>query len=238
MDGSPALPGGSLLPRLLRVLRHAPAATADGAPARTPRGRRGTAGALPMFTHMPVRRVGAQLSPGGIAARHRNAARGLERPNEKRAGETVASSNRDRAPQRPMAASFGADDGSRGFQHWFGFPTPFCLATAPGALAAHRCSIVEGRLPPAATPQAPVLPSSFSRPFRRPGARGLSPRPVIWRLVAQSRIRREPALPPSLLLVVRSRSVSAEASGLTGLVAQVAFVASTSGATSSRKRRT
>jgi hypothetical protein len=32
---SPVLPGGALLPRLLRVLRHAPAATADGAPARS-----------------------------------------------------------------------------------------------------------------------------------------------------------------------------------------------------------
>jgi hypothetical protein len=37
VDGFPALPGGSLLPRLLRVLRHAPAATADGAPAPYPR---------------------------------------------------------------------------------------------------------------------------------------------------------------------------------------------------------
>jgi hypothetical protein len=35
-DGSPALPGESVRPRLLRVLRHAPAATADSAPAPNP----------------------------------------------------------------------------------------------------------------------------------------------------------------------------------------------------------
>jgi hypothetical protein len=33
VDGFPALPGAALLARLLRVLRHVPAATADGAPA-------------------------------------------------------------------------------------------------------------------------------------------------------------------------------------------------------------
>jgi hypothetical protein len=57
--------------------------------------------------HRPVGRVGAQLYPGGLAARHRNTPRGLARPISKRAGETVPNSYRDRAPQQPIAASFG-----------------------------------------------------------------------------------------------------------------------------------
>jgi hypothetical protein len=49
VDGFLALPGGALLPRLLRVLRHAPAATADGAPAPNPptRIRRAPPGRFP-----------------------------------------------------------------------------------------------------------------------------------------------------------------------------------------------
>jgi hypothetical protein len=49
VDGFPALPGGSLRPRLLRVLRHAPATTADGAPAPNPptRVRRASPGRFP-----------------------------------------------------------------------------------------------------------------------------------------------------------------------------------------------
>jgi hypothetical protein len=49
VDGFPVLLGGSLLPRLLRVLRHAPTATADGAPAPNPprRDRRAPPGRFP-----------------------------------------------------------------------------------------------------------------------------------------------------------------------------------------------
>jgi hypothetical protein len=49
VDGFPALPGGASLPRLLRVLRHVPAATADGAPAPNPptRVRRAPPGRFP-----------------------------------------------------------------------------------------------------------------------------------------------------------------------------------------------
>jgi hypothetical protein len=65
--------------------------------------------------HQPVGRVGAQLYPGGIAARYRNTPRGLARPISKRADETVPTNNRDRAPQQPIAASFGAAVLSRGF---------------------------------------------------------------------------------------------------------------------------
>ena len=115
-------------------------------------GSAGTAGTLPTFTHTPVGRVGAQLYPGDIAARYRNTARGLARPNRQRTGETVLSNNKDRASQQPIAASFGAAVLYRGFNHWFGFPTPFCLATAPGPLAADRCSIVRGRSRPPAPP--------------------------------------------------------------------------------------
>ena len=82
---------------------------------RTPKGSAGTAGTLPTFTHRPVGRVGAQLYPGGIAAGYRNPPRGLDRPNRKRSAETIPNSNRDRAPQQPIAASFGAAVLYRGF---------------------------------------------------------------------------------------------------------------------------
>ncbi|MFI5091358.1 MAG: hypothetical protein ACHP7P_15050 [Terriglobales bacterium] len=75
----------------------------------------GTAGTLPTFTHRPVGKVGAQLYPGGIATRYRNTARGLDHPNKKRSAETIPSNNRDRAPQQPIAASFGAAVLYRGF---------------------------------------------------------------------------------------------------------------------------
>jgi hypothetical protein len=142
---------------------------------------------------MPVGRVGAELYPGDVAARYRNRPRGLTHPTRKRAGETAPSEYEDRASRQPIATSFGAGDEYRGFNHWYRFPTPFCLASGPGALAADRSYIVEGRLSPDAAPPAPVLPSSFSRPLRRPGA-GPHTRPVIRRLVAQTRLRREAAL--------------------------------------------
>ena len=65
--------------------------------------------------HRPVGRVGAQLYPGGIAARYRNTARGLDHPNKKRSAETIPSNNRDRAPRQPIAPSFGAAVPYRGF---------------------------------------------------------------------------------------------------------------------------
>jgi hypothetical protein len=84
---------------------------------RTPKGPAGTAGTSPTFTHRPVGRVGDQLYPGGIAARYRNTARGLVRPIRKRSDETVPINNEDRAPQQPIAASFGAGLKYRGFKH-------------------------------------------------------------------------------------------------------------------------
>jgi hypothetical protein len=141
--------------------------------------------------HQPVGRVGAQLYPGDIAARYRNTPRGLAHPNRQRAGETVPSEQRDRASRQPIAASFGAAVQYRGFNHRFGFPTPFCLATAPGPLAADRCSIVGGcsRPPPhlrhQAAPQLlPAVAAAGGGPFHT--------HPVVWRLVAQARTGRRP----------------------------------------------
>jgi hypothetical protein len=57
-----------------------------------------------------------------------------------------------------------------GFNHWYRFPYAVLLASGPGPLATDRSYIVEGRLPPDAAPPASVLPSSFYRPLRRPGA--------------------------------------------------------------------
>jgi hypothetical protein len=146
--------------------------------------------------HQPVGRVGAQLYPGDIAAQHRNTPRGLARPNRQRANETVPNEQRDRASQQPIAASFGAAVQYRGFTHWFGFPTPLCLATAPNPLAADRCSIVRGRSRPTphlrhqAAPQLlPAVTAAGGRPFHT--------HPVVWRLVAQARRRRRPGRSPS-----------------------------------------
>jgi hypothetical protein len=88
---------------------------------RLPRTRRGGTGGhrrgASHVHHQPVGRVGAQLYPGGIAARYRNTPRGLTRPISNRADETVPNENRDRAPQQPIAASFGAAVQYRGFNH-------------------------------------------------------------------------------------------------------------------------
>jgi hypothetical protein len=70
-------------------------------PEPTNAGSAGIAGTLPTFTHTPVGRVGAQLYPGDIAARHRNPARGLARPTSYRAGETALCENEDRASRQP-----------------------------------------------------------------------------------------------------------------------------------------
>ena len=94
--------------------------------------------------HQPLGRAGVQLYPGGIAVQHRNTPHGLTRPTNNQADKTIPSNHEDRAPQQPIPASFGVAALSRGFNHWFGFPTPFCLATAPGSLAANRRSIVRG----------------------------------------------------------------------------------------------
>ena len=133
--------------------------------------------------HRPVRRVGAQLYPGGIAARYRNPARGLTRPNSNRTDETVPNDNRDRAPQRPIAASFGAAVLYRGFNHWFvsyAFLPRYRTRPAGGGPLLDR----QGLLPPSAAPPASGCPSASPDRYGGRG-QGLSPHPVIWRLVAQ-----------------------------------------------------
>jgi hypothetical protein len=138
-----------------------------------PKGLAGTAGTLPTFTHRPVGRVGAELYPGGIATRYRNPARGLDRPNRKRSAETIPSNKRDRAPQQPIAASFGAAVLYRGFAHWFvSYAFLPCYRTRPAG--GGRCSIVRGALALHHT-SGLGLPLSFTRPLRRPGAGSLTP---------------------------------------------------------------
>ena len=141
--------------------------------------------------HRPVGRVGAQLYPGGIAARYRNTARGLDHPNRNRSAETIPNSNRDRAPQQPIAASFGAAVLYRGFKHWFvSYAFLPCYRTRPagGGPLLDR----QGLLPPSTAPPASGCPSAS--PGRHGGrGQGLSPRLVIWRLVAQYRYGRRGA---------------------------------------------
>ena len=90
-------------------------------------------------------------------------------------------------PKQPIAASFEADDTYRGFDHWYRFPTPFRLATAPGPLATDRRSMSRAacRPTPHLRPRCcpPASPDHYSG--RR---RGPSPRPVIRRLAAQDRL--------------------------------------------------
>jgi hypothetical protein len=150
-----------------------------------PKGSAGTAGALPTFTHRPLSRVGAQLYPGGIATSYRNPARGLDHPNGKRSAETTLMGKQDRAPQQPIAASFGAAVLYRGFKHWFvsyTFLPSYRTRPAGGEPLLDR----QGLLPPSTAPPASGYPSAS--PDRYGGRRrGLSPRTVKWRLVAQFR---------------------------------------------------
>jgi len=148
--------------------------------------------------HQPVDRVGAQLYPGGIVARYRNTPRDLARPSDKWADETVPSEQRDRAPQQPIAASFGAAVLYRGFNHWFGFPTPFCLASAPGPLAADRCYIV-GAAPALRLTSGLRLPPASPG---RSGGRGWASQPTrsygaSWRRPAADEQQKRPAARPN-----------------------------------------
>ena len=147
---------------------------------QTPQGSAGTAGALPTFTHMPIGRVGAQLYPGGIATRHRNTVRGLGRPSSKRADETILNRHEDRAPQQPIAASFGAAVQSRGFKHWFvSYAFLPCYRTRPtgggplldcrGPLAAQRRTSDVGAAPQL-LPAITAAGGEASHPTRSYGA--------------------------------------------------------------------
>ena len=139
--------------------------------------------------HQPVSRVGAQLYPGGIAARTATR-RTAPPPEQQRTARTVPSNNEDRAPRQPITASFGAAALSRGFKHWFvsyAFLPRYRTRPAGGRPLLDR----QGLLPPSASPQASDCPSA---PTSRYGGRrrALSSRPVIWHFVAQFR-NHEPA---------------------------------------------
>jgi hypothetical protein len=121
--------------------------------------------------------------PEGIVARYRNPARDLDRPNKHRTAKMVLNSNHDQAPQQPTAASFRAEAVYRGFKHWFlsyAFLPRYRTRPAGGEPLLDR----QGLLPPSTTPLASGCPSA-SRDRYGGWGRGLSPRPVIWRLVAQ-----------------------------------------------------
>jgi hypothetical protein len=122
-------------------------------------------------------------TPGGIAAGYRNTARGLDRPIRKRSAETIPINNRDRAPQQPIAASFGAAVLYRGFNHWFVSYTflPGYRTRPAGGGPLLDC---QGPLPPSTAPPASGCPSASPGRYGGRG-QGLSPRPVIWRPVAQ-----------------------------------------------------
>jgi len=109
--------------------------------------------------HQPVGRVGAQLYPGGIVARYRNTARDLNGPTNNRAAKTVPSNNEDRAPQQPIAASFGAGALSRGFKHWFVSYAflPRYRTRPAGGRPLLDC---QGLLPPSTSPQVSDCPSA------------------------------------------------------------------------------
>jgi hypothetical protein len=127
-----------------------------------PEGPAGTAGTLPTFTM--IRSAGSAPSYTPVASPRGTATRRAASPARWDSGrERRAPSDKEhRAPRQPIAASFGAGDESRGFNHWFGFPVPFCLACPPGPLAATRRYVVEA---------APTRTS----PPREPGCLQLQP---------------------------------------------------------------
>jgi hypothetical protein len=145
---------------------------------RLPRTRRGGSGGhrrdASHVHHRPLGRVGAQLYPGGIAARYRNTARGLDRPNRNRSAETIPSDNRDRAPQQPIAASFGGCCPVSGLQALIRLLRLSALLPHP---ARWRRTVARssGAAPALHRTSGIRLPLSFTPPLRRPGARSLTP---------------------------------------------------------------
>ena len=138
---------------------------------------------------MPVGRVGAQLHPGGIAARYRNTARGLDRPNRNgrpRRSPTTKRTEHPDSPHPPVSGLLmisGLLALVRLLHLSASLPHPARWRRAVARLS--------GLLPPSTTPLASGCPSASPGRYGGRG-RGLSPRPVIWRLVAQSRSDRCP----------------------------------------------
>ena len=103
VDGSPALPGGALLPRLLRVLRHVPAATASGAPAPSAptRARRAPPGRFPRSLICRLAGSAPSCTPG--TSPRATATRHAASPARARTGRTRRSqaSNGTEHPNSP-----------------------------------------------------------------------------------------------------------------------------------------
>jgi len=162
-------------------------------PGPQPAGRRAPPGRFPRsLTHRLAGSAPSctpRTSPRATATRHATSPARTENDWTRRPSTTTRPEHPDNPspPVSRLLISTGASTTG------IGSPTPFCLTSGPGPLAADRSSIVEGRLPPNAAPPTSVLPPSFTRPLRRPG-RGPTPHPVAWRLVAQSRSDRFPAV--------------------------------------------
>jgi hypothetical protein len=131
-----------------------------------PNGSAGTTGALPTFTNH--RSAGSASSFTPVASPRSTATRRAATRAHGRA-RRPPHYKENRGPRQPIPASFGAVRWYRGFIHWFGFPTPFCLAWVPGPLAATRHYVVGAALARAAHLSSRTAPS-FSRPSRRPRA--------------------------------------------------------------------
>jgi hypothetical protein len=185
VDGFPVLLGGSLLPRLLRVLRHAPTATADGAPAPNPprRVRRAPPGRFPRSPS-----TGRQGRRPAVPRGHRRA---LPQHSTRPRPPDQQPSGRDGPERKPGPSAPTAHSrqfrGCRpvsGLQPLIRSPYAFlpCYRTrsAGGGPLLDR----QGLLPPSAAPPASGCPSASPDRYGGRG-RGLSPHPVIWRLVAQ-----------------------------------------------------
>ncbi len=183
VDGFPALHGGALLPRLLRVLRHAPAATADGAPAPSPKAWRAPPGRFP---RSPL--TGRQGRRPAVPRRHRRAL--PQHGTRPRPPERKTVGRDDPQQQRGSSASTAHSRQFRGCCPVSGLLTLVRLLRL-SALLPHP---VRWRRTVARSSRAACRPTPHLRCRCCPPAspdrygdrrRGLSPRPVIWRLVAQ-----------------------------------------------------
>ena len=121
---------------------------------------------------------------------HRHAATATRRAapptRTSRTDETVLNRDQDRVPQQPIAASFGAGDVSRGFNHWFvscAFLPRYRARPAGGGPLLRR----QGLLPPIHHTSGSGCPQL--QPTVTAAGGGPSSHPVIWRLVAYRRAR-------------------------------------------------
>ena len=192
-DGFPALPGGALLPRLLRVLRHAPAATADGAPAPNP--PTGLGGHRRDASHVHSY-AGRQGRRPAVPRGHRRA---LPQHGTRPRPPDGKTSGRDGPEQQPGPSIPTAH--SRQFRGCCPVSGLQPLVSVSLRLSTSLPHPARWRRTVARWSRAACRPTPHLRrqccPPASPGryggrGRGLSPRPVIWRLVAQCRVGRGP----------------------------------------------